>query len=114
MTNDQEPQQNADNSRHSGNRDSRGSTPSTDPVADAGAGAQHPVAEVTELDQLDAAILSAIAARGGGPLLWTDIRAQLPGRYRPWQIVTALCRLKAAGRIDANKLGGATIVASAP
>lgn len=67
---------------------------------------------VSTPDELDTLILEALTACGGGPVEWSAVRAQLPRSRRYWRPIEALCRLRAAGRLDAVKLGGATIVAS--
>lgn len=71
-------------------------------------------AMIADLEQLDTEILAIIAGQGGGPVAWADVRASLPRRYRPWQVIRALCRLRAEGKIDADKHGGATLVVLAP
>lgn len=62
-------------------------------------------------DELDTAILTALAELGGGPIPWSEVRAQLPcTRY--WRPIEALVRLHQSGRVHAVRIGGATIVAS--
>ncbi len=103
LPNPVEPEHNADSGQCSGNGNYQVITPDTVSMA-----------ALAEAEALDHAIVSAIVEAGGGPLPWRKIRKRIRRQFPDagyWAVVQALCRLKAEGRIDADKYGGATIVA---
>ena len=66
--------------------------------------------QVSDTTEISTAILEALA--DGEPRMWAELRRTLPGRDN-WQCAEVLVELVHAGRVDAVKIGGATVVVAA-